>query len=125
MVSEEKSEAELDFRNADELNQQRRVYNRKPKQARDVINNVIARRGIAVEKSNHQLQNVWDSVVGMDIANQTKLGNLRRNILEIIVTNSSLMQILGFNKHQYIEKLNQEMRTGEIKDIRFRIGRMD
>lgn len=118
------SESELDFQNAADLTQKRRVYSRKPKKAQLLINNIIARRGIAAEKSNQKLQNVWDSVVGMDVANQTKVASVRRGTLEVIVANSSLMQLLSFSKHEYKEEINQQMQNEEIKDLRFRIGRI-
>ena len=117
-------ESEQDFENAAELNRQRRVYARRPKRAQDLINNVIARRGIAAEQSSHRLQNIWESVIGMDLANQTRVSSLRRGVLEIIVSNSSLMQILSFNKEQYKEEINQQMQNGTLSDIRFRIGRI-
>lgn len=124
MEPNNETEAEKDFENAATLNQQRRRYRRKPKRVLDLVNDVISRRGIAAEKSNNQLQNLWDQVVGIDIANQTKAGALRRGILEVIVSNSSLMQELGFSKPDFLEKLNQEIKHGTIKDIRFRIGRI-
>ena len=117
-------ESELDFQNAAELTQQRRIYKRKPKTAKYLINNIIARRGIAAEKSNQKLQNTWDSIVGMDLANQTKVASVKRGVLEVIVANSSVMQFLSFSKHEYKEQINQQMPNEEILDLRFSIGRI-
>ena len=113
---------EKDFTNANDLTNARRIYRRRPKTARNLVSDVITRRGIAAEQSNHELQGVWDSIVGMDIANQTKIGSIRRGVLNIEVSNSSLLQHLEFSKHEFKDLINQQMRKAEIKDLRFRIG---
>lgn len=118
------SESEFDFQNAVDLTDERRVYKRKPKSAKYLINNIIARRGIAAEKSNQKLQNVWDSIVGIDLANQTKIASVKRGVLQVIVANSSVMQFLSFSKLEYKEQINQQMPNEEISDLRFSIGRI-
>jgi predicted nucleic acid-binding Zn ribbon protein len=116
------NQSEFDFRNAVDQGRRRRIHRRRPKQAKDLVNLVITRRGIAAEQSTHQLQQVWDSIVGVDIANQTKTGSVRRGELEIIVANSSLMQLLSFQEKDYLTKINQNMRKAAIRKLRFRIG---
>ncbi len=121
-LSEDDPYAETDFQNAVYTNGKRRIYRRKPKTADNLISQIISRRGIAAEKSNNQLNSLWQSMVSVTIANQTKVGTVRRGILEITVSNSTLLQNLGFGKADYLEQLNQQMQNQTIKDIRFRIG---
>ena len=116
------SYSEIDFKDAVHTTQQRRTYHRKPKNTENLINQIITRRGIAAEQSNHQLQGIWDSIVPGDVANQTKVGSVRRGILEVTVGNSGLMQVLGFSKDEYLKQLVQQLPNQNIKDIRFRIG---
>jgi len=113
---------EKDFDNAQELTDSRRIYARKPKRALNLINDLISRRGIAAQKSDAKLQGVWDGVVGMDIANQTRVANLRRGILTVDVANSSLMQMLEFKRQDYLQEINQQLQSTGIKNLRFRIG---
>ncbi len=114
--------AELDFKHAVELNQRRRIHGRKPKRVRDLINDIITRRGIAAEQSNHELQGAWDSAAGMDIANQTRIGSLRRGVLEIVVDNSSLLQMVSFDQVRLLEQINHQLRKADIKRLQFRVG---
>ncbi len=116
---------EKDFRQARELTDQRRIYKRKPKTALNLVNDVIALRGVAAQKSNSKLQGIWDSVVGMDVANRTRVGPIRRGILIVEVANSNLLQELEFEKQNYKELINQQITTTQIKDLRFRIGRIN
>lgn len=114
--------AELDFTHAVELNQQRRIHGRKPKRVRDLINDIITRRGIAAEQSNQELQSAWDAAAGLDIANQTRIGTLRRGVLEIVVDNSSLLQLVSFEQERLLEQINHQLRKAEIKRLQFRVG---
>ena len=123
-VNEPELFAEIDFDDAVHTSDQRRIYRRKPKTAVNLINQIISRRGIAAEKSNNQLQGIWDSIVPMEVANQTRVGTVKRRVLEITVGNSGLMQILGFSKDEYLTQLNHQLGNQDIKDIRFRIGRI-
>ena len=103
-------------------NQQRRVYRRKPKKASELICNIVAKRGIAAQQSNKRLQDLWDSIVGMDIANNTMVGSIRRGQLEVIVANSSMLQSLSFKKQDILQKIQTDIT--EIKNLRFRTGRI-
>ena len=114
--------AELDFEHAVELNQQRQIHGRRPKRVGNLINDIITRRGIAAEQSNQVLQSAWDAAVGMNLANQTRIGSLRRGVLEIVVDNSSLLQLVSFDQDRLLEQLNQQLRKAEIKRLQFRVG---
>lgn len=114
--------AELDFKNAVELNQRRRIHARRPKPVRHLINDIITRRGIAAEQANHELQHAWDAAAGIDIANQSRIGSVRRGVLEIIVDNSSLLQMVSFDQDRLLEKINHQLRKAEITRLRFRVG---
>jgi predicted nucleic acid-binding Zn ribbon protein len=116
---------QLDFQQAVELINQRRVYNRKAKLLGDVINLVTARRGIAAEKSTAQLDKVWNEVLGAEWGNETRVGALRHGTLEVFVSHSILLQELTFQKQHLLERLNQELgQSGKtaVRELRFRIG---
>ena len=49
-------------------------------------------------------------------------GGLRRGTLEVVVTNSTLMQELGFQKADLLETLTRLLPDQGIKDLRFRVG---
>ena len=116
--------AEVDFDNMIHTTEQRRIYKRKPKTAVNLVNQIIARRGIAAEKSDNQLQGVWQSIVPAEIANQTRVAAVKRGILEITVSHSGLIQLLNFSKEEYLNQLKQQLGNRKLKDIRFRLGRI-
>ena len=113
---------EEDFQVVVRQNQQRRVYKRKPKRPADLLSHIVAKRGIAAQQSNRRLQDLWDSTVGVDFANSTIVGTLKRGSLEITVANSSVLQALSFQKDKILKKIQTQM--AEIKGLRFRIGRI-
>ena len=113
---------EDDFEAVVRQNRQRRVYRRKPRQVADLMAHIVARRGIAVQQSSTRLQSLWDSIVGIDVANQTVVGSVKRGCLEIVVSNSSMLQSLSFQKKQILKKIQTQMT--DIRDLRFRIGRI-
>ena len=117
-----KDSATEDLENAIRLNERRRVYKRKPKQVRDLLNHIVASRGLAAVESSSQLQRIWDDAVGVKLANQTLVGALKRGTLEIVVANSSLMQQLSFKKRELLKQIKAS--APEIKSLRFRIGKI-
>ena len=121
---EEASEyfTEEDFDVVVRQNQQRRVYRRKPRKAAELLCDIVTKRGIAAQQSNKRLQNLWDSTVGIDIANNTMVGSIKRGQLEVIVANSSMLQSLSFKKQDILQKIQTQMT--DIKNLRFRIGRI-
>lgn len=111
-----------DLQRAIQLTDQRRVYRRRAKPIGELLNHLIIRCGIAAEKSQDELNNRWQLAVGPAYAGQTRVGKLRRGILEIWVLHSSLLQELVFAKDDYLQQLNQTPNTTKIRDLRFRIG---
>ena len=109
--------SEIDFDDAVHTSDQRRIYRRKPKAADNLISQIITKRGIAAEQSNNQLQGIWESIVPADVANQTRVGSVKRKVLEITVSNSGLMQILGFSKTDYLEQINLELGNQNINQL--------
>ena len=87
----------------------------------DVVNQLMGRRGYARFQQSDQLNEIWESAVGPEIASVSKPGNLRRGVLEVIVSNSVVMQELTFAKPGLIHAVNQQFHQS-IRDIRFRTG---
>ena len=114
---------EEDFDVVVRQNQKRRIYRRKPKKALDLVSHIVAKRGIAAQQSSRRLQDLWDTAVGVDVANHTVVGSIRRGQLEVTVANSSLLQSLSLQKQPILKKI--QMQIPEIKNLRFRIGRIN
>jgi predicted nucleic acid-binding Zn ribbon protein len=115
-------DAEQEFEDAEFHIRQRQVFKRQAKKASDLISHVLARSGVANREGDNQLQEAWDSIVGVTIANCCRVGGLRRGVLEIVVSNSSLSQQLSFKKHEILQVLQKQFPQNSIRELRFRIG---
>ena len=52
-------------------------------------------------------------------------GNVRRGVLEVLVSNSSVLQELSFLKPKAIKTLTRLVPEQQIKGVRFRVGPID
>ena len=87
-----------------------------------VVADILARKGLGRQQARDELDGVWERVISPTLAGITLCGQVRRNQLDVIVTNSTVMQELVFRKQELINSLNQQLPQQNIKDIRFRVG---
>jgi hypothetical protein len=116
---------EEDFENASRLVKNRQYFQRRPQRAADLIAKLMARKGYGQASAATELQNVWQSVTAEPWCRQTRPGNIRRGVLEVIVANSVLLQQLEFEKKNLLGLLQQKLPQNQINDIRFRIGNIN
>ena len=75
----------------------------------------VGRRSADVaEKVRHALAHL--------VARFTRPGRVRRGVLEVTVSNSTIVQELGFEKQRILAVLQAELSDVRIRDLRFRIG---
>ena len=88
----------------------------------DILSELIARRGLARLREQEQLENAWREVAGEPIASHSRVGSVRRGVLEVYVANSVLLQELtSFRKQELLEKLQLSLESETIQDLRFRM----
>jgi len=114
--------SELDFENAKNQIERRRVYQRRLKKPSGVLGQVMAHRGIAQQQTSSELAETWSQIVGISFAGHTRLGSLKRGVLEVYVTNSMISQQLSFKKQGILDQLEAQLPNNKIRDLRFRIG---
>lgn len=114
--------SELDFENAKNQIERRRVYQRRLKKPSGVLGQVMAHRGVAQQQISNELAERWSQIVGISFAGHTRLGNLKRGVLEVYVTNSMICQQLSFKKQTILNQLEEQLPNNKIRDLRFRIG---
>ena len=93
-----------------------------PKSAADVIAQVMNKRGYARIQASEAFDELWQQAVGESLARYTRVGNLRRGVLEVTVASSTVMQELQFNKRNILRKIKQTDPQTRISDLRFRSG---
>lgn len=93
-----------------------------PQRIGDVLSELMARRGFARVQSGAACEAAWRTAAGEFFARQTRAGQVRRGVLEVIVSNSTIMQELVYRKADIVAELARLLPDETIGDLRFRVG---
>lgn len=93
-----------------------------PERIGSVISDLMARRGYGQAEWRDQACAAWQETVGTQLGRMSCPGNLRRGVLEVTVSSSSVLQELTFQKVFLLQKIQQELPDAKIRDLRFRVG---
>lgn len=113
---------ELEFDQAREMIQKRRVRPRQAKELSQLVGRVVTSRGIAAQLSTRQIDQAWQLLTEQRWPQRTRVGELSRGVLEILVRDSITNQELTFEKKQMLLQLQQQLPDAKIKNLVFRIG---
>ena len=94
----------------------------RPVSIADVLAELMARKGFARVQSAQAYEAAWSEAAGEMMAEYTRVGSVRRGVLEVIVGNSTLLQELVFQKQTLVVTLNEQLPDEGIRDLRFRVG---
>ena len=122
MDSSEDQQIEADFNYRAREVVENQKFQRRPRRVVNLVNHLIAKRGLAGRKSQYQLADGWREIAGSKIADRTRLGTVRKGVLTVHVDNSSTLQHLSLMKQQLINDVNQEFKNLNLTDIRFKSG---
>lgn len=99
---------------------------RGPKPLSDVLGELFASRGFGRLRAQKELEDAWDAAVGEPGCRQTKLGEVRRGVLNVTVAHPALLEELAaFRKSSLLAALRQNAPGTVVHDIRFRVGPVD
>jgi predicted nucleic acid-binding Zn ribbon protein len=96
-----------------------------PRPVRDVLSQLLAKRGYAQIQAAGGCEAAWRDAVGAKLAADTRPGTVRRGVLDVLVRNSSVVQELAFLKVKIIKSLAKTIPEQKIRDLRFRVGAID
>jgi predicted nucleic acid-binding Zn ribbon protein len=114
-----------DERNLHDDYQRRSVRIRPPKPMRDVLSQLLAKRGYAQIQTAAGCTAAWREAVGEKLAGDTRPGTVKRGVLEVLVRNSVSVQELGFLKTKIVRILTKLVPEQQIRDLRFRVGAIE
>jgi predicted nucleic acid-binding Zn ribbon protein len=114
-----------DERNLHDDYRRKRIHIPTAKPVRQVLSQLLAKQGYAQVQTAASFQSAWREAVGDKMAADTRAGNVRRGVLEVLVRNSSLSQELSFLKAKVLKSLTQLLPEQHIRDLRFRVGALD
>lgn len=99
---------------------------RGPKPLAEILGDLFASRGYGRLQAAGELEAAWAAAVGEPGRRQTKLGGVRRGVLNVTVAHPSLLEELSsFQKPALLAALRREAPGTPIHDIRFRVGPID
>lgn len=94
---------------------------RGPEKLADILSQLFTARGWGRKQDRLHLERAWEEVAGSQYAAQTRVGSLRRGVLEIQVASAVLLQELThFHRRRLLEQLRKRLPHTPITDLRFR-----
>lgn len=116
---------EEDLQDTHHLVKERQRFKRRPKQAADVLGQLMARKGYGQQESQDDLHQVWQESIPQAFRTKTRLSVLRGGVLEIFVESSAARQQLEFQKRNIVKKLQKKLPKNNIKDVRFKVSEIN
>ena len=94
-----------------------------PERLGEILSRLFVARGWGRQQERLRLEQAWAAAVGPEEATQTRVGSLRRGVLEVSVGNAVLLQELAhYQKRRLLEALRRQLPGTTITDLRFRMG---
>jgi predicted nucleic acid-binding Zn ribbon protein len=99
---------------------------RGPRPLSEVLNELFTVRGYSRLQARQELEEAWSRAVGEEICRKTRLGELRRGVLNVTVAHSTLLEELAaFRKPALLAALRTVIPASAIQDIRFWVGAIE
>ena len=91
---------------------------------RDLIPDFMAKTGLNRMRKTDDLAEKWAEVADI-FRPHAVFDALRRGVLEIIVSDTIIIQELTFRKAELLRKMREAYPDAKFKDIRFRVGTLE
>ena len=99
---------------------------RGPRALSEILGELFTARGYGRLRALGEMEDVWNTAVGEPLCHQTRLGDVRRGVLSVTVSHSTLLEELAaFRKPELLQALRAGAPGTTIHDIRFRVGPVD
>ena len=95
---------------------------RQPQPISEVLAQLTARRGYARLQSGGACADAWRQAAGEAIAAHSRATQVRRGVLEVLVSHSTMVQELGFEKPALLKRLAALLPDEKIHDLKLRVG---
>lgn len=99
----------------------RQYFDKRPRRIGDLLSTVMARRGYSELEASSEREKAWKAVVGERMSSYSRIGMIRRGVVEVAVANSAALQELTFRKAELIREMSVALPDQKIHDMRFRV----
>jgi predicted nucleic acid-binding Zn ribbon protein len=111
------------FRVGTDRNNMPNPNRRGPKALSEILGDLFTARGYGRLRALGELEQAWNTAVGEPQCHQTRIGEVRRGVLTVIVAHPTLLEELAaFRKSELLQALRAGAPDTPIQDIRFRVG---
>ena len=93
-----------------------------PKAIGNILAELMARRGYAQMQSASACAEAWTEAAGELLARHSRATQIKRGVLEVICSNSTMVQEMSFQKAGLLKRLGELLPHDQIRDLRFRVG---
>jgi len=94
-----------------------------PERIGEILSRLFTARGWGRRQGRLYLERAWAEAAGGDLAQHTRVGALRRGVLEVEVDSAVLLQELAhYHKRRLLEQLRGRLPHVTLTDLRFRAG---
>ncbi len=94
-----------------------------PEPLGEILSRLFTARGWGRRQGRLHLEEAWTEAIGPKEATHTRVAGIRRGVLEVLVSNATLMQELaGFRKRKLLEALRGRLPEVTLHDLRFKAG---
>jgi hypothetical protein len=94
---------------------------RGPKKLGDLLPSVLTDYGLPSVTAREELELAWSAAAGPIVAARTKVGSLRRGVLEVFVFDPILLQELeGYEKQRLLADMKERVYHNRVEGLKFR-----
>lgn len=94
-----------------------------PENLGEVLSRLFTARGWGRRQGQLHLEKAWADAAGAEFAPHTRVGGLRKGVLEVVVGNAALLQELThYHRRRLLEQLRRLLPNTPLTDLRFRTG---
>jgi hypothetical protein len=95
-----------------------------PTSIKGILQNVLSRTGLDKKMEDCRALLLWDDIAS-NLAAHTEPVGINRGRMTVNVTDSVILHQLTFYKEKYIDKINLMLGKRVVRDIVFRIGKVE
>ncbi len=94
-----------------------------PEPIGEILSKLFSSRGWGRRQERINLERAWEESVGPEFVTQTRVGGLKKKVLEVQVKGAVLLQELSqFHRRKILAALKEKLGANVITDVKFRAG---